>query len=198
MRIKIDEYLADLEKQERVREQRAIKHAKARGFSTKIPKSFFEYPVYSELTEVILCRETGKLCTRRWDELEIDFNDKNIRYSSLCGKNVTKVSNRYNLNSAKTVCIAIPVNSTLFGQIDSIYAEDVFLYIFIQLIRQKIQNTGYREEDDFSSCELALIAAKAIDFIKLHEEKVNIWEREFAKYSIDFKRMYDSLKEIIH
>ncbi|SFV56660.1 hypothetical protein MNB_SV-10-453 [hydrothermal vent metagenome] len=197
MRIKIGEYLAEIEEQERVLEQRAIKHSQARGFSTKMPKSFFEYPVYSELKEAILCRETGKLCPRRWEELEIDFNDKNVRYSSLCGEGVTKVSNIHNLNYAETTCIAVPIDSTLFCEIDSRYAEEIFLYIFVQLMRQKMQDVGYREEDDFSSCEMVSIAIKVTEFIELHEEKVNSWEREFTKYSIDFKRIYGTLKEMV-
>ncbi|WP_294959041.1 hypothetical protein [Sulfurovum sp.] len=194
MRIKIDEYLAEIEAQERAMEQKAIKHSRSRAFSTKMPKSFFEHPIYSELKEMILCRETGKLCPRRWEELKIDFNDKNVRYASLCGKSITKVSNTHNLNCAETTCIAVPIDSTLFREIDSRYAEEIFLYIFIQLMRRKMQSTGYREEDDFLSCDLASIAVIATEFIELHVEKVDIWEREFSKYSINFKRMYDTLK----
>ena len=196
MRIKIDEYLAEVEEHEQILEQKAIKHSRARGFSTKIPKSFFEHPVYAELKEVLLCRETGKLCSRRWEELTIDFDDKNVRYSPLCGNRITKVSNMHNLNCSKTTCIAVPIDSKLFREINSRYAEEIFLYIFIQLMRQKMQGTGYREEEDFLSCDLVSIAVNVTEFIELHEEKIDIWEREFIKYSIDFQRMYGTFKKI--
>jgi len=102
-----------LEQQERDKKLKRTK--RARRFSTKMPRSFFEHPIYRELKDLILCSDKSKICSRRCEELEIDFKHKNMRHCTVCNQDVLKVTNQHNLEEAKDadVCISIPLNGIL-------------------------------------------------------------------------------------
>ena len=196
MRIKIDEYLAEIEECERILEQKAIKHSRAHGFSTKMPKSFFEYPIYEELNDVIICKDSKRVMPRRWDELEIDFEDNYVRTSSLCKEKVHKVSNAHNYNEIKNknVFIAIPINCELFKNIYDECKEQIDIFIFVQISRRLIQESGYKNNQDIHSCHtknaiqsiLSLIVSR--DWIDYQS-----WIANYQKFDLDFDEVLSDM-----
>ena len=153
--IKIKEFMDDLAEIEKTKERKAHKKNQRTPRSTKMPKSFFEYPIYQELRDVIISKESTEIIPRRWDELEIYFEDSSVRYYDLCDEKVYKVSNAHNYNEIKnrSVAIAVPLNGVLFKNIYNDFKEQIDIFVFVQISRRLIQESGYDDSSDVNTCK---------------------------------------------
>ena len=52
--------------------------------------------LYKELKDIIICSDKNKICPKRWEELEINFEHENMRYCSVCQEDILRVTNQYN------------------------------------------------------------------------------------------------------
>jgi hypothetical protein len=165
---KIEAFLEALEQKEKTKEQQRHKNNQPRAYSTKIPKDFFEHPLYHDLKEVIITPQKERIIPRRWEELQIDFSDKNRRYSGLCDRYVYRVTNRYNYRKLldKKVALAIPIQTVLFQEIQKEYEKQIEIYRFVQISRRMMQEVGYREKEDLQSCMVAEVLEDIRTFIK--------------------------------
>jgi len=165
---KIEAFLEALEQKEKTKEQQRHKKNQPRAYSTKIPKGFFEHPLYYDLKEVIVTPQKERIIPRRWEELQIDFSDKNRRYSGLCDRYVYRVTNRYNYRKLldKKVALAIPIQTALFQEIQKEYEKQIETYRFVQVSRRLMQEVGYREKEDLQSCMVAEVLEDIRTFIK--------------------------------
>ncbi len=152
--MKIKSFLEDLEAKEKANEQKLYKKNHARGFSTRMHKKFFEHPIYQPLNEIIICKNPLQIIPKRWEELSRNFDDIAIRHYELCTINVLKISNIHNYKTTQDEysCIAIPMSSLLYSRMYQEYKTQIDLYIFIQMSRRIIQDTGYDVNRDIKSC----------------------------------------------
>lgn len=162
-----------------------------RHFRICPPPSMYDYPIYKDLKEVIICNDLSKICPRRWDELEIDFEDKNKRYSSLMQRDILKVTNEHNYNLIKdqNICIAIPYNGVLQQRLFNDLHQYIKEYIFIQISRRIIMDSGYSEKYDINTTD----KNEAIKFIFEHIRKsinenrwcdFKCWVQRYKEYDI--------------
>ena len=187
-----------LEQQERDKKNKRVK--RPRGFSTKMPKAFFEYPIYRELKDVILCSDKSKICPRRWDELEVDFENENIWYCSVCKQNVMKVTNQYNLEEIKdtNACISVPLNGVLHKSFSEELKSYIELYILVQISRMTMQGSGYSEEDDIHSNTVEEIVRTILPYLKNDGWiSINDFIRNCQQYDVDFVAIFGILRGII-
>jgi len=186
--IRVDAYLEALEQIEKTKEQQLYKKNQPTARSTKIPKSFFEYPIYQDLKEVVVSLDPQIVIPRRWEELEIDFSNRDIRYCSLCATYVYRVSNLYNYQilADKNVTLAIPQDSPFMKEIEDQYKTAIESYRFIQISRRIMQEVGYRIEDDLHHCELEYAADDILkymrgkDWISMAE-----WSEKYRKFGFE-------------
>jgi len=195
MSIKIKEYIGALEEREKLKEQKAYKKNKKLVRSTKMPKSFFDYPIYQELYDVIICKEGTRVIPRKWDELEINFKDRTVRYCTMCDEKVYKVSNIHNYNEIKNrnLTIAVPINSDLFKNIYNDFKEQIDQFVFVQISRQLIQVNGYDESSDVNSCK-ALDEIKFILSFLISKDWINYqsWVVKYLEFDINLNEfLYD-------
>lgn len=165
--MKIKEFTDDLSEIEKSKERKAYKKNQKIPRSTKKPKSFFEYPIYQELRDVIISKDGTGIIPRRWDELEIDFEDNSVRTCRICEKKVYKVSNTYNYNEieGKSVFIAIPLNGVLFNRIYNEFKEQIDVFMFIQISRRLIQENGYNKSHDIHDCHTEKAIQSILSFL---------------------------------
>ncbi len=200
MRIKIDEYLAEIEEHEQMLEQKAIKYSRARGFSTKMPKSFFEYPIYKALNDIIICKDKRRVMPRRWDELEIDFEDNFVRTSRLCKEKVYKVSNIHNYDKIKNknVFIAVPLNSMLFKNIYNEFKEQIDIFRFVQISRRLIQGSGYKDHQDIHNCNTKKVIQSILSMlISRSWIDYQSWIAEYQKFDLDLDEVLSNIVRYI-
>ncbi len=200
MRIRIDEYLAEIEEREHMLEQRACKHSKARGFSTKMPKSFFEHPIYEALNDIIICKDRRRVMPRRWDELEIDFEDNFVRTFRLCKEKVYKVSNTHNYNKIKNknVFIAVPLNSMLFKNIYDEFKEQIDIFRFVQISRRFIQESGYRDNQDIHNCNTKKVIQSILSMlISRSWIDYQSWIADYQKFDLDLDEVLSDIVRYI-
>ena len=191
MNTDIKSFLESLETQEKANEQKLFKKNRGRGFCTKIPKSFFEYPIYQPLKEVILSKNPLYVIPRRWEELDIDFEDISVRNYSVCQQSVLKASNLYNYKKGikRYEHIAIPLFSPLYDSLYEKYKFQMDIYVFIQIARMIVQGSGYEENIDAHSCKvenvLDILLSNLIKYtyrnhrrliIECHQLSVNVFE----------------------
>ena len=186
MKTDIKSFLESLEIQEKVNEQKLFKKNQGRGFSTKMPKSFFEHSIYQPLSEVILSKNPLYVIPRRWEELDIDFEKIAIRNYTVCQQSVLKVSNLYNYQNGikRYDYIAIPLFSPLYDTLYQTYKFQIDIYIFIQIIRMIVQGNGYRESMDVHSCEvqkvLDVLLSHLVEYSYIDHKKLSIQCRNFS------------------
>jgi len=156
-----------MEEAEKCRERKAYKQNQKRPYSTKMPKSFFAHPIYRKLKKVIITPETIEIIPRRWDELKIDFDDHTVRRCHLCNKKVYKVSNFHNYNEVKKrhMAIAVPLNSVLFETIYDEFKMQIDIFLFVQISRRVIQESGYDESQDIHSCDIPQVLVSILSFL---------------------------------
>ena len=165
------------ELQKRIQAQRKKRARRRRG----PPACLFDYPIYQPLKEAIILKDKREILPRRWEELEIDFENKNSRHCKLKNCEVYKVSNIHNYEQVKGECIAIPIDGTLYHQLDNELKEYIELYKFIQILRRLIQGAGFSEDRDFNSIAIEEI----LDLIsKRYTYILNI--RNFEKFGLNF------------
>ena len=165
--MKIEEFIDDLAETEKAKERKAYKKNQRTAYSTKMPKSFFDYPIYQELRDVIVSNKSNHIMPRRWDELEIDFEDSSIRYCNICDEKIYKVSNIHNYNEIKdkSGCMAVPLNGSLFKYIYDEFKEQVDIFVFVQVSRRLIQESGYDESEDIHSCDTVNVIQSILSFL---------------------------------
>ena len=183
-----------LEQQERDEKLKRIK--RARGFSTKMPRSFFEHPIYRELKDLILCSDKSKICSRRCEELEIDFKHKNMRHCTVCNQDVLKVTNQHNLEEVKDadVCISVPLNGVLHQSFSEELKAYVKLYILVQVSRMTMQGSGYSVDGDIHSNSAEEIVRSISAYLKNDGYiGINDFIRNCEQYDVDFVATFSIL-----
>ncbi len=205
--IRIKEYIDDLEEIEKSNEQKAHKKNQRTPRSTKMPKSFFEYPIYQELRDVIISKESTEIIPRRWDELEIDFEDNSVRTCSLCEEKVYKVSNVHNYNEIKnkSVFIAVPLNGVLFKDIYNEFKEQINIFVFVQISRRLIQASGYNKNQDIHSCDTRKVIQSILSFlISIDWIDYQSWVADYQKFDLDLDELLSDMaryykdEELLH
>ncbi len=191
--MKIKAFMDALEEAEKSRERKAYKQNQKRPYSTKMPKSFFDHPVYQEQKEVIITTKSTEIIPRRWDELEIDFDDSTVRRCNLCNEKVYKVSNFHNYNEVKKryVAIAVPLNSMLFETIYDKFKIQIDIFLFVQISRRVIQESGYDESQDIHSCDIPQVLVSILSFLV---------QREWVGYRfriVQYQRFYFDLNAFL-
>lgn len=178
MTTNIKSFLESLEEQEKVNEQKLFKKNQARGFNTKMPKSFFEHPIYQPLNEIILSENLFRIIPRRWEELDRSFENILIRNCPECNQNVLRVSNLHNYQNSinKYSYIAIPISSPLYNNLYQKYKFQIDIYFFIQIARTIIQDNGYNVSRDVHSCNLIkvlnLLLSNLLEYSYINHEKL--------------------------
>lgn len=163
----------------------------------------FDYPIYKQLEHFIVCKNKDEIFPRRWDELEIDFNNKNKKVCPISKKEITLVSNVHNYNEAKEIqeYLALPINSPLFSELLSEYEEEFNLYVFIQATRVLIQGAGYSENIDLQYAQKSKATNWAMAFLKEEFDRYNQrWETKEEKIQRvikDYEELGVDLKEVI-
>jgi len=186
MKTDIKSFLESLEIQEKVNEQKLFKKNRGRGFSTKMPKSFFEHSIYQPLNEVILSKNPLYVIPRRWEELDRDFKDVAVRNYPVCQQSVLKASNLHNYQNAikRYEHIAIPLFSPLYDSLCEKYKFQMDIYVFIQIARMIVQGSGYRESMDVHSCEvqkvLDVLLSHLVEYSYIDHKKLLIQCRNFS------------------
>lgn len=152
----------------------------------------FEHQIYKELKEVIICNDLEVVSIKRWDELEIDFNDQNTRYSQDLKQNIIKVTNQYNYDLVKNdaVCISIPYNGILQKSLDEEIQEYIKQYVFIQISRRLIQTSGYRDEEDIKDNNMQSIIEYILSYIENDIENsswkdMKSWVKSYQEFRVD-------------
>ena len=187
----IKSFLASLDEEYKTNEQKLQKKNRGRGFNTKIPKSFFKHPIYQPIKEVIISKDPFSLVPRRWEELEINFENILIRDYPTCSKTIIKVSNLFNYKNSinKYSYIAVPISSPLYNNLYQKYKFQIEIYIFVQIARMIIQDNGYKMSRDVHNCKsietLNLLLSDLLQYsyinhskllIQCHKLSVNIFE----------------------
>jgi hypothetical protein len=188
--MKIDTFLEAWEQDEKTKEQQRYKRSRPSARSTKMPKSFFKHPVYQDLKEVIISLRSQIVIPRRWEELEIDFTTKDVRYCSLCDTNVYKVSNFYNYQKLldKNVTLAIPISGSFMREIENQYKIAIESYKFVQISRRIMQEAGYRIEDDLHSCELESVVDDIVKYLSAKDWiSMSIWSQKYRKFGFELE-----------
>lgn len=174
----IKSFLESLDVQEEVDEQKLFKKNQARGFNTKIPKSFFSHPIYQPINEIILSENPFHIIPRRWEELDRNFENILIRNCLACNQNVLKVSNLHNYQNSinKYSYIAIPISSPLYNNLYQKYKFQIDIYFFIQIARMIIQDNGYKMSRDVYSCNLIkvlnLLLSNLLEYSYINHDKL--------------------------
>jgi len=106
----IKSFLDSFDEEDKTNEQKLQKKNRAIGFNTKMPKSFFKHPVYQPINEIIISKDPFSLIPRRWEELEINFENILIRDYPTYNKTILKVSNLYNYKNSINKYSYIAVN----------------------------------------------------------------------------------------
>lgn len=176
----------------------------------------FDFPIYKQLEHFIVCKNKEMMIPRRWNELEIDFNNKNKKVCPISKKEIILVSNIHNYNEAKETqeCLALPINSPLFSELLSEYEEEFKLYVFIQATRTLIQGVGYSDEFDLQTSNLNEMISWVTRYLKeqletynpkwqTKEEKAQRVSRDYEELGVDLKEMievitirYDEAREL--
>jgi len=194
----IKSFLDSLDEEEKIKEKKLFKKNKARGFGTKMPKSFFNYPIYQPINEIILSENPFHIIPRRWGELDRNFENILIRNCLISNQDIVKVSNLYNYKNSinKYSYIAIPLSSTLYNNLYKKYKFQIDIYIFIQIARMVIQGNGYDVSKDFHSCSLKkvlnLLLSNLLEYSYINYNKLLT---ECSKLSVD---IFELLMEIHH
>jgi len=153
--------------------------------------SSFDYQVYKDLKEVIICNDLDIVAIKRWDELEIDFNNQNIRYSKELNQNIIKVTNRHNYDLIKdtNVSISIPYNGVLHKTLDDEIQQYIKEYVFIQISRRIIMDSGYSEEHDINLIDKSKVIEFILTYIKediknTQWKDMGSWIKQYEEYGV--------------
>jgi hypothetical protein len=186
MNTNVKSFLESLDMQEEVNEQKLFKKNQARCFNTKMPKAFFEHPIYQPINEIIFSQNPLYIVPRRWEELDRDFENIAVRNYLTCQQSVLKVSNLHNYQNGikRYDYIAIPFFSPLYNTLYQTYKFQMDIYIFIQIVRMIVQGSGYRESSDIHSCEvqkvLDVLLSKLVEYSYIDHKKLLIQCRNFS------------------
>ncbi len=156
--------------------------------------------IYRELKDVIICGEKNKICPRRWDELEVDFDYENMRHCSVCKQDVMNVTNQHNLEEIKgtDVYICVPFNGALHQSFSEDLKAYVELYLLVQVSRMTIQGSGYSVDDDIHSNSIEEIVRSILLYL---ENDGYIGTKDFIRnceeYAVDFVSVFEVLSKMI-
>ena len=158
--------------------------------------SSFDYKIYKDLKEVIICNDLSIVSIKRWDELEIDFNNQNEKYSKELNQNIIKVTNKHNYNEIKNsnVSIAIPYKGILQKTLIEDIQEYIKNYVFIQISRRLIQESDYREEYDIKENNMKTAIQFIISYINEDIKKssyadINSWIESYKEFDVDLNEI---------
>jgi len=100
---KVKNFLYKIEK-ENIRKRKTPKR-----FLGYAPNKKFDIRSISDFEHFIECEISPFICPMKWEDLEIDFNDKNKRFCTYCNKYVYKADNITMLNNLKNEnkCVAL-------------------------------------------------------------------------------------------
>lgn len=194
----------ELEKQE---ENKRNAICKSKFYRKGAPEFLHDHPIYKELKDVIICNDLSKLCPRRWDELEINFEDKNIRYSTIMQTDIVKVTNEHNYNMIKdkNISFVLPYNGVLHQKLPTEFQNYIKDYVFIQISRRIMMDCDYREEDDINTIDKNEAIKFIFEYIKnsINENywcDFKCWVQRYREYDIDLEEIINNsnYKEIFN
>lgn len=151
--------------------------------------------IEDNITQVIICNNLTDISIKLWEELEINFNDKNTRFDSSLNKNIIKVSNMHNYNMLKNdnTCIAIPYNGVLYKSLSKEVLEYIDGWIFIQISRELMLHNELGNMDNNNITTLK----EAIAFIKpCIECNILLWKQWYQIFNLNIETIIGQYKFI--
>jgi len=108
---------------------------------------------FSDETYFVICPNNDLFFPVIWDELEINFTNKNIRFCKQCDKDIYKVDNIYLYNQCidEYLCMAISTNT--LNKLKNNILKDKYEELSDKLLVSKLffayENEKYNEQDEF-------------------------------------------------
>ncbi len=188
MQAKVKNMLEQQEKAKKikVRKRRMIRISGKRPPSMRI--------LYKELKDVIICSDKNKICPKRWEELEIDFEHENMRYCSVCQQDVLKVTNQHNFEEVKDtdVCISVPLLHRSFSKELKACAER---YILVQSARTIMYEARRNiDEATMHSNSIEEIVKIFLTYIDDKDYYLHRFIENCEKYDVDFVGVFEGMR----
>jgi len=163
------------------------------------PPDFMTHPIFGRLEYIIVLNDLSQICPRQWDEFELNLKDRDKRYSAILNTDVIKVTNIYNYNQIKEkdLGIAFPIDGVVHKSLSIELEEYIRDYIFIQMSRRIIMNSGhYYEKDDIHEVNREKAIKFIFKFIKeviqnayQEQDQFEFWVAYYKEFNVDFEEM---------
>ena len=121
---------------EKKREEKARK--RRRYYKGMKPTQNYNAADITDFTHFMECDISPDICPMIWEELEIDFNNKDRRYCNICDKHVYKANNKFMINKLlhEKQCFSIPIS--LLEEINGTIDEERYKNLEDRLIISKL------------------------------------------------------------
>ena len=186
-----------LEQQEKAKEIKVRKRRMIRVSGKRPPSMRI---LYKELKDVIICSDKNKICPKRWEELEIDFEHENMRYCSVCQQDILKVTNQHNFEEAKDTnrCISVPLNGVLHRSFPKELKVCAERYILVQSSRTIMYESRHNnDEATIHSNGIEEIVKIFLTYIDDKDYYVHRFIENCEEYDVNFVATFRALGGMI-
>lgn len=156
--------------------------------------------LYKELKDIIICSDKNKICPKRWEELEINFEHENMRYCSVCQEDILRVTNQYNFEEVKNTnrCISVPLNGVVYRSLPKELKVCAEQYILVQSSRTIMYGSSRNiDEATMHSNSIEEIVKIFLTYIDDKDYYVQEFIENCNKYDVDFVATFAIMRGMI-
>ena len=183
------------------REKNELRENHLRHISRRLgymPDMDFNVPDINQFDHFIECEISPLLCPMRWEDLEVDFKDKDKRFCEICQQYVYQVDNAYMLKQLKeeNKCIAISedlVQKLSLDMEQNLSKRLVISKLFLIIKRYKPNHFEYLKENDLSYEEML----KKTVWVILQSDNVEDEILWYIQRGIDMRMIFEEVLPLV-
>jgi len=163
-----------------------------------IPYIEYDVPSITNFSHFMECEIAPNICPLMWEGLELDFENKERRYCSVCEKHVYKVDNQYMLEQLKTEDKCMAVSNDLLAKMNGKMEQKRYENLQKRLIISKLflYEKKYNPEYFYEMQEKNLSYEVQLKKILLYIVNNGCYEK-YIEFGIDFESIFEFVFEYV-
>jgi len=161
-----------------------------------LPYIEYDVPSITNFSHFMECEIAPNICPLMWEGLELDFENKERRYCSVCEKYVYKVDNQYMLEQLKTEDKCIAVSNDLLSKMNGKMEQKRYENLQKRLTISKLflYEKKYKSEWFYEMQEENLSYEDQLKKMLLYIVNHGSYEK-YIEFGIDFESIFEIVFE---
>lgn len=181
-----------------LKQQKELKPRRKRSGRTigVVPYIDYKIPEISNFSHFMECEIAPNICPLLWKSLEVDFENKDRRYCSICEKYVYKVDNQHMLERLKSEDKCMAVSNDLLENINGKIEQNAYENLQKRLAISKLflYEKKYNQDEFHKMKEENLSYEEQLKKILLNMMVHGDFE-EYVEFGIDFETIFEIVFE---